>query len=87
MEDSDEPRPTAELQRAHDILGMVFVNEGLFSAHDREYACVLGDVLCWVLRHEHGPDCNFQRFLAFAEKRLEKSGFLKLADSLDGLVS
>jgi hypothetical protein len=63
-------RTPAEIQRAHDLFGLVSLASDVFGHEPGEnmlLTCVAPDVLCWVLEHDHN-----QRFADDLE-RIERA--------------
>lgn len=67
-------RPIEEIQKAHDVFGEIAhgqIKLGL-PAHILAMTHACADLLCWILKHEHGPDGfqkNYDSLLRMAEER------------------
>ncbi len=73
MEQQQLPRPTIDLQRAHDIFGAIMVGEVEVPEFvgKRELVQRL-DVLCWALGHDHNT--RFAQFLSAVEEHVNEQG-------------
>lgn len=85
MNDYNEPtlRPAIEIQRAHDMMTAVLLNEELRQAlfgseTSLALAIAAADVLCWCLQHTHTR--KFEGNLAWIEAVLSLHGY-EMADS------
>jgi hypothetical protein len=81
-------RPQPEVQRAHDLLCNVALNEaaaGVVDVGTRARLRLIAslDALCWVLRHEHNP--RFGQQLATIETRLRSLGLVVRTEEEAGL--